>query len=421
MREAIILSGLLFAAPLLCGVAVAGPSQHFIFGGAKSDAAATVVSDVYATPQGYGFDGAVPAIQHGSAGGAPFFFTTDVPEGNYRVTVTFGGDLASVTTVKSELRRLMLERVSAPAGGSVTRSFIANVRGPEYPGGRVKLKAPREVQTEARAWDARLTLEFDGTPAVRDIRIEPVSVPTIYVLGDSTVCDQSGEPYASWGQMLPRFFKDTVAVANHGESGESTYSSVAAHRFDKILSLIRPGDYFIVQFGHNDQKSTDPDKEPKYKAILIDWARAVKAKGATPVIVTPMHRNRFDGGKVVETQGNFPALAREAAAESGALLIDLHEKSRVLYEALGPSAAMALFEHTADYSQKDATHHGPYGAYELARIIAQGLRDAHAPVASEIVDDLPTYDPARPLREADFKVPPSAVFAAERPLGVNQE
>ncbi|UZK67320.1 rhamnogalacturonan acetylesterase [Sphingomonas sp. M1-B02] len=392
----------------------AASAQSFSFG-----PGAPASTRVYTAEAGYGFEGAVPQIGKDSVGGQPFFFSVDVPEGNYRVTVTFGGDRASETTARAELRRLMLERVRVPARGSATRSFIVNVRTPDFPGGRVKLKRPREVETEARAWDKRVTLEFAGTPAVRAIKVEPVTVPTIYILGDSTVADQSGEPFASWGQMFPRFFKPTVAVANHSESGESTLSATGAGRFEKILSLIRPGDTFIVQFGHNDQKAKAPDKEDKYKAILVDWARRVKAKGATLVIVTPMHRNRMIGGKVQDTLGNFPELARAAAAESGALLIDLHAKSRILYEALGPQGTNALFEHNADYSQKDGTHHGPYGAYELAKIVVQGLRDANAPIASEVLTDFERYDPARPLAEKNFKVPPSHTFASERPLGDN--
>ena len=391
----------------------------FAFGADPTPARARAGALAYSDQAGFGVEGAMPALEAHSAGKTPFFFSVDVPEGNYKVTVTFGGDAASDTTVKAELRRLMLERVVVGAGGSATRTFIVNVRTPAYPGGAVKLK-PREIAQEARAWDSRLSLEFDGTPAVRALKIEPADVPTIYVLGDSTVADQPGEPYASWGQMLPRFFKPSVAVANHAGSGESTFSAIIANRFEKIAARIRPGDYFLVQFGHNDQKSKDPDAEQKFKANLVAWVQRVKAAGATPVIVTPMFRNRFDGDQAVDTAGPFPRLAREAAQESGALLIDLHARSKVLYEAMGPRGIDALFMHNADFSVKDGSHHGPYGAYELAKIVVQGLRDAKTPIARAIVDDLPPYDPRKPMPESEFKVPPSIVAAEERPLGVNQ-
>jgi lysophospholipase L1-like esterase len=228
-----------------------------------------------------------------------------------------------------------------------------------------------------------------------------------------------GEPYASWGQMLTAFFKPTVAIANHGESGESVSASIGRKRIDKIVSLIKPGDYFIVQFGHNDmkEKAKDPDAPAKYKAGLIDFANRVKAKGGTVVIVTPMNRHTFVDGKVTNSLQEYPQLAREAAAETGSALIDLNEKSKTLYEAFGEKESLVLFEHSADWSKMDATHHSPFGAYELAKIIVQGLRDDKLPIAAQVIDGLPAFDPAHPDKEADFKVPPSVSFATAKPFG----
>src|SRR5215831_4394181 len=93
---------------------------------------------------------------------APQYLSIKVPdEGNYRVTVTLGDpEAASVTTVKAELRRLMLENIRVPAGKSETRTFVVNVRRPQIAGGgEVRLK-PREKESEAWAWDDRLTFEF---------------------------------------------------------------------------------------------------------------------------------------------------------------------------------------------------------------------------------------------------------------------
>lgn len=427
MKKAFAASLLVLSLPAMFPAMVhaeAAFHRAFVFGrsaAASGQVKAVTGPDIYTPSLGYGFDGGAPDVAAKSAGGQPFFFSLDAPEGNYRVTVTLGAEAASDTTVKAELRRLMLESVAVPAKGQVSQSFIVNVRTPALPdGGAVKLKAPRESETEARAWDERITLEFDGTnPSVRAISVDAVDVPTIYLLGDSTVCDQSGEPYASWGQMLPRFFKPTVAVANHGESGETVAASNSRGRFDKILSLIKPGDYFLVQFGHNDmkEKAKDPDAAKKYKAGLIDWVQRIKAKGATAVIVTPMNRHTFEGGVVVNSLDEYPQMAREAAAESGAVLIDLNAQSKVLYEAVGEHDSLALFEHTADYAKMDATHHSPYGAYELAKIIVEGLRANHLPVADQVVEGLPHFDPAHPDKEADFKVPASITFASAKPFG----
>ena len=396
----------------------------FIFGHNVKDSntvTAITTTAPYLPGWGFGFEGNTPSIEASSVGGNPFFFSFDAPEGNYRITATLGSDEPSDTTVKAELRRLMIETAAAPAGGSITETFIVNVRTPALPGGGVvRLKAPRESEQEARDWDSRITLEFDGThPSVRSLTVDRVDMPTIYLLGDSTVCDQMGEPYASWGQMLPRFFKPTVAVANHAESGESVSASNARGRFEKILSLIKPGDVFIVQFGHNDmkEKAKDPNAATKYKTGLIDWANAIKAKGATPVIVTPMNRHTFKDGHVTNSLEEYPQMAREAAAETGAALIDLNAQSKILYESFGESGSLHLFEHNADYTEADPTHHSPFGAYELTKLIVHGLIDDKLTIAQQVVDDWKPFDPSHPDSESGFHVPPSVTYAAAKPFG----
>ena len=193
-------------------------------------------ADVFSKQSGYGFEPSAsvtcPAIGGKTSSGycaseKPFYFSTVVPEGNYRVTITFGSrNDASSSTVKAELRRLMVENVTTQKGQFATRSFIVNVRTPQIAtGGEVKLK-DREKASEKWAWDEKLTIEFNGSrPTVNAIDVESVNVPTVFLLGDSTVCDQPTEPYARWGQMITRFFGPNVAVANHAESGESLKSS----------------------------------------------------------------------------------------------------------------------------------------------------------------------------------------------------
>src|SRR5262249_19614812 len=249
--------------PGLARSATARPRLRFEFGpGTVADGSVRVLStSVYDKQRGYGFEpgssitcsdyGWRHARRNSCTSNEPFFFSVAVPEGNYRVTVTFGDPGAeSTTTVKAELRRLMLEEVHTATGRFETRSFVVNVRTPRLAGGgEVRLK-DRERTSESRAWDDKLTLEFGNShPAVSSIEIERVDdIPTIYLLGDSTVCDQPSEPYNSWGQMLPRFFEPSVAIANHAESGESLKSSLAARRLDKVLSLMKPGDYLFIQY-----------------------------------------------------------------------------------------------------------------------------------------------------------------------------
>ena len=398
------------------------PAARYVFGdGAPGALSITAAAPAFDPARGYGLEGAGAArIGRGVQSEAPFFFSARVPEGNHKVTVVLGGDEASVTTVKSELRRLSLDQVAVPAGGSVTRTFIVNTRTPAYPGGPVKLKGPRESQQEAVAWDNRLTLEFNGQkPAVRSITIERVDVPTIYILGDSTSTDQMAEPYASWGQMFTALFEPTVAVANHGESGESISASISRGRFDKILSHIKPGDVFLVQFGHNDMKEVarNPQAPQQYHDNLIKWVKAVQAKGATAAIITPVNRHTFANGKVTDSLAPYPDLARDAARIAGGPVIDLHGMSKTLYESFGDEGSWALFKHDADGSNRDGTHHNNYGAYVLAQLVAQGMRDANMPVASQLRKDMPKIDPAKPLPLAQFRVPASPTYTDQRPLG----
>src|SRR5690606_16298648 len=126
----------------------------------------------------------------------PFYFSVAVPEGNWRVEVVLGGASAGDTTVKAESRRLMLESVHTAAGETAVRQFIVNVRNasvpaPEQnaPGGSAVVLNDREQGSFT--WDDKLTLEFSGpAPAPVFLSIEPVDVPTVLLLGDSTVTDQ---------------------------------------------------------------------------------------------------------------------------------------------------------------------------------------------------------------------------------------
>lgn len=427
MRLAVI-TGLAMISVLPCAgfaQAEANVNYKLSFGNKPTEPGFTQVdsSVVYSIAKRIGFEpGAkVQENDRGVASDSPFCFSVAVPEGNYRVTATLGDPGAeSTTTVKAELRRLMLQQVHTAAGEFETRSFIVNVRTPKIStGGAVKLKDPRETRDEAWAWDERITLEFNGKhPSLSSMQIERVDVPTVYLLGDSTVCDQSKEPYASWGQMLTRFFKPDIAVANHAESGETLSNSTGAHRLDKVLSLMKSGDYLLMQFGHNDMKSRSPDAPQQYKATLKKWVQMTKAKGGTPVVITSVHRHTFENGKVTNSLKEYPDLVREVAKEEAVALIDLHAMSKTLYEALGEKPSIQLFEHVGDdLSKFDATHHSPYGAYELARCVVEGIRQNKLDLVSHLSDDTGTFDPAKPDPVEGFAVPPSPGAAGERPLG----
>jgi len=403
--------GMKYAILMLAVTTLAAQSLHFDFvSGEPAPGFQKVPAGTrYSEETGYGFED--------DSRQPPFYFSVRVPEeGNYRVTVTLGDPAAdSVTTVKAELRRLMLERVRVAAGKTETRSFLINVRTPKIAGGgEVRLK-DREKNAEARAWDNRITLEFTDThPAVRTVAIEKAGkVPTIYIAGDSTSTDQPNEPFNSWGQMLPRFFKPEIAVANHGESGESLRGFLGENRWAKLLSVIQPGDYVLIQMGHNDQKEKGEGVGAftTYKSDLRRFAADTRQHGATPVLITSMNRLTFDaGGKITNSLGDYPEAVRQAAKEENVALIDLNAMSKPFYEALGPVDAHLAF------AGNDTTHHDNYGSYELAKCIVEGIRQAKLPIARYLFD-MPPFDPAHPDPVSKFDIPAEPRANAQRPYG----
>jgi lysophospholipase L1-like esterase len=393
-------------------MATAGPlpANKFDFGSDKVAASA-----VYTNETGFGFDlGSKVACGPASCSSdQPFFFSVRLPEGNYSVTLKLGdGTAASVTTVKAESRRLMLERVKTAPGEFLTRTFTVNIRTPRIAtGGEVKLK---DRELGVLHWDDKLTLEFnDAHPSVSAVEITPADhAVTVYILGDSTVTDQPREPWNSWGQMLPRFFKAGVAIANHAESGESLKSSLHARRLDKVMSTIQPGDYLFIQFGHNDQKERGEGVGAftTYKADLKRYVAEARKHDAVPVLITPVNRRTFDdNGKITNSLGDYPDAVRQAAAEENVALIDLNAMSKPFYEALGPENSKKAFV--------DNTHHNNYGSYELAKCIVEGIKAAKLGIAKLLVDDVPPFDPSHPDPLESFGVPASPLSTAVKPDG----
>jgi lysophospholipase L1-like esterase len=403
---------------LVSACAVAVPAQQFVCGQVRQGAVQLAATSVYsATAPGFDLKATPEVAANSCSSEKPFFFSVTLPEGSYRVTVILGGDQASKTTVWAEARRLMLEKVSVKARASITRSFDVNLRVPEIAGDashRVRLK-PREIGN--LNWDNKLTLEFNGDrPSVRFISIKPIKEPTIYVAGDSTVVDQDVDPWAAWGQMLPRFFRPGVVVANHAESGETIKSFVGEQRLAKVLSLIQPGDYLFFQFAHNDQKPGAVSIE-EYKSLLVDYITKIRAKDATPVLVTSMNRRTFDdGGKITNSLAGYPDAVREVAAAEHAALIDLNQMSKTLFEVMGPEGTTKAFMHYPAGSFpnqakpiSDDTHFNTYGAYELARCVVHSIRAGKLPIRKLLTKDIPDFDPSRPDPQATFNLPATPI------------
>jgi lysophospholipase L1-like esterase len=367
---------------------------------------------VFAAPGSYDFGsggnaGSHPAYDEGRGFGFENDgrFSVHVPEGNYRVTLRYAAETGPhPIRVLSEQRRLMLEDVIDR--GARDLGFVVNVRNaalrslPENASGvtRVSLK-PRELGSVT--WDDKLTLQFDGRAQPLSMNVAAVDVPTLYLAGDSTVTDQAVAPNASWGQILPRFFRPDMAVANHAESGETLKSFVTEGRLDKLLENLDRGDWVMIQFGHNDQKAQWPqtfaEAATTYRSWLRTYVAEVRRRGATPILVTSPERRNFGAdGRIAPSLGDYPDAVRAVARQESVALIDLNSMSCRFYEALGAEVSPRAF---ADQG-RDRTHHNEYGAYSLARMVIAGVRGADpklaAGLAAHLAPDAGVFDPSRP-------------------------
>lgn len=395
----------------LIAVPLAAQPMRFYFGqGAAPAGFQKVTADqMYSAERGYGYENNPAAV--------PVYFSVRVPdEGNYKVLAKLGSpDVETTTTIKAELRRLMVEKVHTAPGQYESRAFVVNVRRPQIPGGgEVRLK-DREKTSEAWAWDDKVTLEFTNEhPGVWELEIAKVDgIPTLYIAGDSTSTDQPLEPYNSWGQMLTAFFRPDIAVANNGESGESLRGFLGERRWAKVMSQVKPGDFLLVQMGHNDQKERGEGVGAftTYKADLKRFVTEARAKGVTPILVTPMNRLTFDdSGKITNSLGDYPEAVRQEGAEDNVPVIDLNAMSKPFYEALGPVEAHVAF------AGKDTTHHSDYGSYELAKCVADGIRKSVPELAKYLIAMAP-FDPAHPDPIASFAVPAEPAGPALKPYG----
>ncbi|MFJ7336949.1 rhamnogalacturonan acetylesterase [Streptomyces sp. NPDC101116] len=293
----------------------------------------------------------------------------DVPPGTYDVRVTLGGTAASSTSVTGESRRSLLPETAAPAGKRVTRSFTVNVRTPEGeptgPGGT-----------------PGLDLRIGGTaPALAGIEVERARrARQILLIGDSTVCDQPGDPYSGWGQQLPQYLRKGMSVANYADSGESTVSYLGNPQlWATVRPLIRPGDLVLVQLAHND-KTTDG---ATYRANLETLVEGVRERGGQPVLVTPVVRRWFnpDGtlnnGTALLVNGlgvDHPAVVRAVAADRRVPLIDLTAKTREMVESLGVEGSKALY---LTNEARDNTHTSVRGATAYAGLVRDELVTRH--------------------------------------------
>ncbi len=407
MKARILLS---ITALLTGGLCMAQRSYNLVLEGRADRHGETILlteQDRYSQEKGYGFDLMDSPKLHNKKAKSPYYISVYEPDGNYKVTVTVGNSLrAGNTTVRAESRRLFLENIVTKKGELKSYSFIVNKRNTVI--NEKEKVLIKEREKNKLNWDDKLTIEINGdAPAISSIRIEPAeeNIPTVYLCGNSTVVDQDYEPWASWGQMIPRFFDENVAFANYAESGETAETFIGVKRLKKILTTLKAGDYIIMEFGHNDQKQKKPGSGAYYNfatalKTFIDEARKV---GATPILVTPTQRRIFKDGKIQETHANYPEAMAWVAEREGVQLIDLHSMTRTLFETLGEEGSKRAFVHypAGSYPGQtqafaDNTHFNPYGAYEIAKCIIEGMKGLNLPIVQHLRSDYKTYDPSQP-------------------------
>ena len=338
----------------------------------------------------------------------PFTVSFAVPDGNYKVTVTLGAKKkAAQTVVRAESRRHYSDLVMTKKGKYETVTFVVNKHNPVIEGDvRVKLK-PREVGY--KNWDDSLNLSFCGpAPAVQRIQIEPVQdVTTVFLCGNSTVVDQENEPWASWGQMITRWFGPQVAIANFAESGLSCTTFLAQLRLDKILSQLKKGDYVIVEFGHNDEKEKKAGDGAwySYSRNLKIFVDRVCEAGGHIIFCTPTARRFFndDQNTIKNTHGDYPEAMKTVARREQVPVIDLTQMSTAFYEALGVEGSKKSLVHypanTFANQEKplaDNTHFNPFGAWEIAKMIVMGLKQIDCPLTNYLRPDWQDFDPKHP-------------------------
>lgn len=234
---------------------------------------------------------------------------------------------------------------------------------------------------------------------------------TIFIIGDSTAANKDisgGKQERGWGMALQCYFDDNIVVDNHAVNGRSSKSFIDEGRWDKVLQKLKPGDYVIIQFGHNDEKPkadrhTDPGSTFDYN--LAKFVRETREHGGIPVLMSCVVRRNFfvnapendddenlrtttfkDGVKMVEgdslidTHGLYRIAPRDVAQRMNCHFVDANAITHELEQSLGTEASKKLHmwfkpgeEPSVPNGRQDNTHYNVYGAHVVAKLLADAL------------------------------------------------
>ncbi len=239
---------------------------------------------------------------------------------------------------------------------------------------------------------AKISKDFKGSQPLLDLADKPVTNGfTIFLVGDSTMANKPlipENPERGWGQMLPPYFKAGVRVENHAMNGRSSKSFRDEGRWQLVEDSLKPGDWVIVQFGHNDEKDQDATRYTapfgSFRTNLMQYVLETRAHGANPILATPTARRKFDdNGQLVDTHGDYVTAMRQVAAEQGVPLIDLNRRSDELLRREGPELSKKIYiwvtagEYPAlPKGRQDDTHFCAYGASRMCDLAVAEIKTA---------------------------------------------
>lgn len=223
--------------------------------------------------------------------------------------------------------------------------------------------------------------------AVSVVMHEDDSGTTIHMAGDSTMAIQkaSKRPVTGWGEAFASMVCRDVRVVNHAKNGRSTKSFLSQGLWKNLLEQVHADDLVLIQFGHNDQKVSQPELYAgawqAYRDNLQSFVSDVRALSAESVLLTSIARRAFNShGDLSHTLGDYPAVTRAVAEAMGVKLIDLNTATYELVAAMGPIASKDLYLHLApdvheNYAdgRQDDTHLSPLGALQVASVVVDEL------------------------------------------------
>lgn len=226
----------------------------------------------------------------------------------------------------------------------------------------------------------------------------PPDTITIYLVGDSTMSEKEVKAYpeTGWGMPFRYFFDETVVVENHARNGRSTRTFITEGRWQAISDKLKADDYVFIQFGHNDESKEKTDRYTSpadYKINLTRFINESLAKGAVPVLLTPVARRRFDEqGNIRVSHPEYSPLVHEVAKQLNVAFIDLDKRSQALYQQFGKENSKLLFlqlkpgEHpNYPEGKDDNTHFNELGARLIAQIVLEEIQNLKLELANRII------------------------------------